>query len=52
MIEERITFISDGLKLAGIISLPDNMTPNEKRPAMIVLHGFGSTKDAGNVITP
>jgi len=52
MIEERVTFISDGLKLSAVIGLPEGLKAGEKRPAMIVLHGFGSTKDAGNVVTP
>jgi pimeloyl-ACP methyl ester carboxylesterase len=28
------------------------MRPGEARPALIVLHGFGSTKNAGNVVNP
>jgi dipeptidyl aminopeptidase/acylaminoacyl peptidase len=52
MAEEHVSFLSDGLKLAAVIGLPDDLGKDEKRPAMIVLHGFGSTKDAGNVIAP
>jgi uncharacterized protein len=52
MIEHKVTFISDGLKLAGVIGLPDDIKAGERRPAMIVHHGFGSTKDASNVTTP
>lgn len=50
--ERAVEFLSDGLRLSGILSLPDDMRPGEKRPAFIVLHGFGSTKNAGNVINP
>jgi pimeloyl-ACP methyl ester carboxylesterase len=52
MAEQEITFISDGLRLTGTISLPDGMGANEKRPAFMVLHGFGSTRHAGNVRGP
>jgi uncharacterized protein len=43
--EEKITFQSDGLKLAGIIETPAGMKPGERRPGFIVLHGFGGNKD-------
>lgn len=52
MAEQDITFISDGLTLTGTISTPDGLDTNEKRPAFMVLHGFGSTRHAGNVQTP
>ena len=42
---ENITFQSDGLKLAGIIETPADLKPGERRPAFIVLHGFGGNKD-------
>jgi uncharacterized protein len=41
--EERVTFTSDGLQLAGILHKPDDMRIGEKRAAVIVLHGFGGT---------
>ena len=50
--DHRVTFNSDGLKLSGTISVPDNVPAGEKRPAFIILHGFGSTQNAGNVLTP
>jgi pimeloyl-ACP methyl ester carboxylesterase len=43
--EQRITFESDGLALAGILRVPDGGAG--KRPAFLVLHGFGSNKDGG-----
>jgi len=52
MAEQDITFTSEGLTLTGTVSMPDGIGANEKRPAFIVLHGFGSTRHAGNVITP
>jgi len=46
--EERVTFPSDGLTLAGILHVPEGRGPRERRPAFLVLHGFGSSKNAGN----
>jgi pimeloyl-ACP methyl ester carboxylesterase len=50
--DERIVIASDGLKLAGIVRTPEGLKANEKRAAFLVLHGFGSNKDAGNVTGP
>src|SRR2546428_3743047 len=49
--EERVTFESDGLKLAGVLHLPEGRAPRERRPAFLVLHGFGSSKDSGGSTT-
>jgi len=43
--EQRITFASDGLSLAGILRIPDGATG--PGPAFLVLHGFGSNKNGG-----
>ena len=43
--EEKITFSSDGLKLSAIIHTPDGLRFGERRPAFVVLHGFGGNKD-------
>ena len=43
--EQKITFQSDGLKLAGIVDTPPDLKPGERRPAFVVLHGFGGNKD-------
>lgn len=43
--EERVTFPSDGLRLSGIVRLPSGLRPGERRPAFLVLHGFGGNKD-------
>jgi pimeloyl-ACP methyl ester carboxylesterase len=45
--EERVHFTSAGLQLAGILHLPPDAKPGERRPAFMVLHGFGSNKDSG-----
>lgn len=44
-----VTFDSDGLRLAGALHLPSNLAGGERRPAIAVLHGFGSNKDDGMV---
>jgi uncharacterized protein len=44
---QRVTFGSAGLKLAGALQLPRGRKARERRPAFLVLHGFGSTKDSG-----
>jgi uncharacterized protein len=50
--ERNVSFHSDGLKLSAVLRIPDGMGQGERRPAFVVLHGFGSTKNAGNVIRP
>ena len=50
--EESITFASQGLKLSGVSRVPQSVRSGERRPAFIVLHGFGSNKGAGNVLGP
>ncbi len=46
--EEKVTFMSDGLKISGIVHVPDGLAPGERRPAVLVLHGFGSNKSSEN----
>lgn len=43
--EEKVSFQSDGLKIAGLIDTPLDYKAAERRPAFIVLHGFGGNKD-------
>jgi len=50
--EQQVVISSDGLKLSGVVSLPEGVKPGEKLPAFLVLHGFGSNKNAGNVKIP
>jgi uncharacterized protein len=47
--EGRVTFGSDGLKLAGVLHMPEGREPGERRAAFLVLHGFGSNKESGSV---
>ncbi|MGH6770010.1 MAG: alpha/beta hydrolase [Xanthobacteraceae bacterium] len=52
MREEAVTISSAGLKLSGAVRVPDDVKPGERRPAFLVLHGFGSNKTSGNVQGP
>jgi dipeptidyl aminopeptidase/acylaminoacyl peptidase len=45
--EQKVSFQSDGLKLAGLLQCPKGMRAGARRPAFLVLHGFGSNKDGG-----
>jgi dipeptidyl aminopeptidase/acylaminoacyl peptidase len=48
--EERVSFSSDGLKLSGVLHLPEDRGAGGRRAAFLVLHGFGSNKDGGGMI--
>lgn len=50
--EQRVTFESEGLKLSGIVRVPDDLAPGERRPAFLMLHGFGSNKTSANAVGP
>src|SRR5258706_15878490 len=50
MTEERVTFRSKGLTLAGVVRVPPHT--RERRPAFIVMHGFGSNSSSSNVLEP
>lgn len=52
MTDTRVTFPSEGLKLAGVVRVPDAVKPGERRPAFIVMHGFGSNMNSSNVLEP
>jgi len=42
--ETKVTFDSAGLKLSGIVQTPTDLKSNERRPAFLILHGFGGNK--------
>lgn len=46
--EEKISFKSHTLKIAGVLELPRDYKAGERRAAIMVLHGFGSNKDSGS----
>ena len=43
--EEKLTFLSDGLKLSAVLHVPEGRKPGQRLPAFIVLHGFVGSKD-------
>src|SRR5262245_61581399 len=47
--EERVSFLSNGLKLAGVLHVPE-LRARERRPGFLVLHVFGSNKDCGGTV--
>lgn len=44
-----LNFMSDGLKLSGVLHVPEGRSPGQKLPTFIVLHGFVGTKDKSHV---
>src|SRR6202021_1568923 len=52
MAEERISFTSNGLTIAGVVRVPVGVAARERRPAFMVLHGFGSNMNSTNVLEP
>ena len=42
---EDVAFNSNGLMLAGTLHLPPGYSAGERRPAIVILHGFGGHKD-------
>jgi uncharacterized protein len=52
MKEEVVSFPSAGLRLHGVVAVPDGVRPQARRAAFLVLHGFGSNSDSNNVLQP
>src|SRR4029078_2617391 len=46
----KTVFRPDARKLAGTVRVPDGVKPGERRPAWIVMHGFGSNSSSTNVL--
>ena len=42
---QDVTFVSEGLKCAGWLYLPDDMRSGEKRPTIVMAHGFSAVKE-------
>ena len=45
MRQEKIGFTSNGYKLAGVLTGPDDQKAGERRPGVLIMHGFGGHKD-------
>jgi hypothetical protein len=48
--KEPVSFGSDGLRLAGVLHVPDGGAAPRRRPGFLVLHGFGSNMDSGGSV--
>jgi pimeloyl-ACP methyl ester carboxylesterase len=48
--QSKVTFESDGLQLSGIVHVPDDLRSGERRPAFLVLHGFGGNKESRGAV--
>jgi hypothetical protein len=46
-LQQPFAFPSDGLKLSGIVHVPDDLKAGERRPAIVMMHGFGANKNGG-----
>ncbi len=42
--ETAVSFDSEGLKSSGFLHVPDDLKDGAKRPAVMVIHGFGGSK--------
>jgi uncharacterized protein len=52
MSAETVSFPSAGLRLSGVVEVPEGLKPGEKRAAFLVLHGFGSNKSSPTMLGP
>src|SRR5277367_6218327 len=52
MSQDVVSFQSAGLRLHGVLSVPDGVRPGERRAAFLVPHGFGSNSESPTCITP
>src|SRR5579884_3841431 len=52
MKEEVVSFQSAGLRLHGVLAVPDDVRPPQRRAAFLVLHGFGSNSESPTCIAP
>jgi uncharacterized protein len=50
--EQVVSFKSAGLRLHGVLGVPEDVHTSERRAAFLVLHGFGSNSDSANVLQP
>jgi uncharacterized protein len=50
--EEVVSIPSAGLRLHGVVSVPESVKDGERRAAFLVLHGFGGNCQSQNVLQP
>lgn len=51
-VEQTVSFKSDGFAIAASLRTPDGYRAGDRRPAFVVLHGFGTNRHAINVTKP
>jgi fermentation-respiration switch protein FrsA (DUF1100 family) len=44
-VQQQVSFYSDGLKLAGVLWVPDDVQPGERRAGVVLVLGFGGVKE-------
>lgn len=44
--EKPVTFYSRGLKIAGVLFSPEDLTPGERRPGVVLCQGFTGIKES------
>ena len=42
---QDVMFMSQGLRCSGWLYIPDNLTPDEKVPAIVMAHGYSAVKE-------
>jgi pimeloyl-ACP methyl ester carboxylesterase len=45
-VEDQVSFDSDGLRIVGVLHRPDKPARSGRHAAILLLHGFGSNKEA------
>ncbi len=43
--EQKVRFFSEGVEVAGLLGLPDDLRPGERRAAVVFCHGFSLVKE-------
>src|SRR2546426_12392206 len=43
--QRHVNFYSDGLKLDGVLYVPDGLTPGQRVPGIVICHGFTQHKE-------
>jgi alpha/beta superfamily hydrolase len=49
MPDTEFTFQSGPFRLAAALHVPDDLAPGERRPAFVILHGFGGSMKSSSL---
>lgn len=47
--ETDVIIVSNDVEISGVLHRPDSLSPGDKRPAVITIHGFGGSKIDGSM---